>query len=156
MTDTDIPNVTVFSKIFALMQSERASKRLKLRHSPRMSVDAQRTEETEDPVSVFCIIASLSNGDSEGQGAVVCAAAVDAAIDAMVVNVARRFEVWWPLVLWRAMAFNFLNVGRCGGVGGDGGRRLWQWGLDEMVVNVARRSEVRWPLVLPGVQWHSI
>ena len=85
---------------------------------------------------------------SVGQGAVVCAAAVDAAIDAMVVNVARRFEVWWPLVLWRAMAFNFLNVGRCGGVGGDGGRRLWQWGLDEMVVNVARRSEVRWPLVL--------
>ena len=47
------------------------------------------------------------------------------ALDEMVVNVARRSEVQWPLVLRRAMAF-YLNVQRCGGAGGDGGRRLVQ------------------------------
>ena len=47
----------------------------------------------------------------KGQGSVVCTAAVDAAIDAMVVNVAQRSKVRWPLVLWRAM----------GGMGGNGG-----------------------------------
>ena len=35
----------------------------------------------------------------EGEGAVVCAAAVDAAIDAMVVSVASLLSVRWQLVL---------------------------------------------------------
>ena len=40
---------------------------------------------------------------SDGQGVVVRAVAVDAAIDAMVVNVARWLKVCWPSVLERGI-----------------------------------------------------
>ena len=39
----------------------------------------------------------------EGEGAVVCGAAVDTAIDAMIVNVARWLKVCWPSVLERGI-----------------------------------------------------
>ena len=39
----------------------------------------------------------------EGEGAVVCGAAVDTAIDAMIVNVARWLKVCWPSVLQRGI-----------------------------------------------------
>ena len=67
---------------------------------------------------------------SNGQGVAVCAVAVDAAIDAMVVNVRGGR---WQLVGVAGCGVNdtlfYLNVCRCGKAGDDGGQRRWQWAL---------------------------
>ena len=71
----------------------------------------------------------LKEVGSNGQGVAVCAVAVDAAIDAMVVNVRggpRSGGSWCCGV--NGTLF-YLNVCTCGGAGDDGGRRRWQWAL---------------------------
>ena len=71
----------------------------------------------------------LEEVGSDGQGVVVRAVAVDAAIDAMVVNVRGGLRCGGSWCCEVNGTLFYLNVCRCGGAGGDGGRRWWQWEL---------------------------